>query len=138
MCAYGVLRTPSGDVIAVQDKKNVGSRRKKFPGGKIKLTKDGKPLETPEQALVRELKEEINLFRPISLGEAVLKEKIAQVHAVAFYLIAEPVSLEELKPGRKVQSVCALTEADLEKELPWMLPAHGEIASTLTFPVSAE
>jgi ADP-ribose pyrophosphatase YjhB (NUDIX family) len=138
LCAYGVLRTSSGEVIVVQDRKDIGSKRKKFPGGKIKLEKDGAPLETPEQALVRELKEEITLIRPITLADMLVKEKPHQAHAMAFYFIAEPVSLEELAPGRKVQAIHALTHAELQREMPWMLDAHGEIASTLTFPVSAE
>jgi 8-oxo-dGTP pyrophosphatase MutT (NUDIX family) len=76
LVAYAVLDTKNGAVLLVEDRKPKGSApRTKFPGGKIKLDRDELPLETPFEALKRELSEELGYAGSLTVLEEYEIEK---------------------------------------------------------------
>lgn len=73
----GVIKNDIGEVLIVQRGKEPNKGKWEFPGGKVELG------ETHEQALARELNEELGI--EVEIGEFIIENRI-QIHENVFQL----------------------------------------------------
>ena len=117
--AVGIIRNPQGEIFITQRAADAHMANKlEFPGGKIESD------ETPEQALIRELQEEVGITVTASSLFDKLEYQFPDRHITLWFFLVESWQGEpwgkEGQPGRRVslpsnQGCCSLQSSLSER-----------------------
>lgn len=121
---FAVITAPNGKILLIQDNNKPAPHYWKLPGGKVDWRED----KTPEEALLREIKEEIGfffcLFSLKKICEAE-KNKNSRPHKILFFRVLEDVGEEKIKKGREIEKNSLFSRSQIEKMI-----VSGEILSS--------